>query len=111
MKALWALIQLFINFMKTALISGWDTARIILFKSQKTRSGLVYFHYEELSPNTAVILAALVTLTPGTTVIAINTDSKQLLLHLLDLDAKTKILRSIKQDFLHPLAVFNGRKP
>ncbi len=108
MNKLFALMILGINFIKGTLLSGIETARVILQKPQATRGGLTHISYPELSPTLASILGMMVTLTPGTTLIDIDFSRNELILHLLDLEQRNSTVESIKQDFIDPLSTLSG---
>ena len=103
-----ALLQLLINLLRGAALSGWQTARIILLHPTTVRPGLVRMSYGELGEWGATLLAALVTLTPGTTAAAIDTERRELLLHLLDLDQAEATLAEIRRDLVAPLVRLTG---
>lgn len=107
MKVLLAVLMLLLNFTKAAFISGLDTAKIILHKPADINSGLAYMHYGELNENAAALLGAMITLTPGTSLIEIDTRSRQLVLHLLDLDCEDETLALIQRDYCDHLNVLN----
>ena len=98
------------NFIKGTLVSGLETARIILLKPEDTRSGLTRMAYPDISPALASLLGTMVTLTPGTTLIDIDTTRNELVLHLLDLEQREATLQSIQHDFAKPLAMLSGRR-
>ena len=99
MKVLSAIFMLTVNFFKSALISGFDTAKIIVLKPDNMESGLTEISYGDLSDNTAILLGAMITLTPGTTLVDINKDTGELVLHMLDLQSKEETLKIIQHDF------------
>ena len=107
MKTL-AVITLIINFIKSAFISGWETARIILLRPDRVRSGLTCMPYDDLSPAQASLISALITLAPGTTTVDVDIRKQQFQLHLLDLERRDDIVRDIYRDFIEPLRRFNG---
>lgn len=107
-KAL-ALLLLTFNFIKGALLSGWDTARVIL-RRPATAGGLTRIRYGELGPAAASVLGALVTLTPGTTVVEIDLEQREFVLHLLDLSRREDALATIQRDFAAPLALLMGER-
>jgi len=102
------LAWLLFNFIKGALLSGWDTARVILFQSHCIHGGMTRMAYGELSPAQASLLGALITLTPGTTTVAIDLDKREFLLHLLDLTQRDATLASITHDFVEPFNRLKG---
>jgi multisubunit Na+/H+ antiporter MnhE subunit len=107
MKKLFALLLLVFNFIKSALLSGWDTARVIL-RQPNIEGGLMRMSYGELSPAAASVLGAMITLTPGTTVVKIDLEQREFILHLLDLGQRETALATIQRDFTTPLALLTG---
>lgn len=107
MKYSLAVLMLAFNFLKSALLSGLDTARLILRDQRCAHSGLARMPYGDLGDTSASILSALVTLTPGTTVIEINLQQKEFVLHLLDLEQQDVIITTIQHDFIAPLQILD----
>lgn len=103
-----ALLQLLFNLLRNAARSGWQAGRIILLRPRSVRSGVVAFDYGELSEGAASLLAALITLTPGTTAVAVDGEKRQLRLHLLDLDQANATLEEIHRELVIPLARLTG---
>ena len=111
MTRLLALLRLLVNLTRGALASGWATARIILLCPKTTNAGLARLEYGDLDETAAVLLAALITLTPGTTAVEIDTESHELLLHLLDLDRAEATLEEMRRDLIEPLRrLIGGRR-
>ena len=108
MKLTFAVIMLFINFLKAVFLSGLDTARVILLATWHEQDGLVRISYGELNENTASLLGAMITLTPGTTLIDIDTKQRELVLHLLVLESRDETVKVIQRDFCHHLKVIDG---
>ena len=103
MSFLFNLSWLTVNFVKGVFISGLDTARIILRNPGTASSGTTRMAYGDLDPGAAAVLGALVSLTPGTTMIAQDTDRREFVLHLLDLNQRDATIAAIRRDFLTPL--------
>ncbi len=66
--------------------------------------------YLPLTPAGASTLAAMVTLTPGTTVVSIDLEKNEFVLHLLDLSQGEMTLDTIRRDFVALLAVLAGER-
>lgn len=111
MRRLLAFVQLGVNFLREAVVSGWVTTRIILAGPRGLRPGFVRFAYGDLPEGPASLLAALVTLTPGTTVVDIDPERREFLLHLLDLDQAEATLSGIRRYFLKPIHTLYGVEP
>ncbi len=110
MNRLSALIRLVFNFVKEAIVSGGITVLIILRGSKALQPGLVRMPYGDLGETAADFLAALVSLTPGTTTVDIDPERRELLLHLLDVTRAEQTLNSIRRDFLLPVRTLFGGK-
>jgi multisubunit Na+/H+ antiporter MnhE subunit len=111
MNRLSALIRLLVNFVKEAVVSGGVTTLIILRGGKALQPGFVHMSYGDLGETAAGFLGALVSLTPGTTIVDIDPDRRELLLHLLDVARAEQTLASIRRDFLLPIRILSGGKP
>ena len=108
MKKVFAVFMLIINFLKSAVISGIETAKIIIFRKYGVNSGLTDMSYGELSENSASLLGTMITLTPGTTLVNIDAENKVLVLHMLDLNAREQTVQTIQRDFCEHLKALDG---
>lgn len=111
MNRLSALIRLVFNFVKEAIVSGAITALLILRGGKALQPGFVRMSYGNLGETAADFLAALVSLTPGTTTVDIDPERRELLLHLLDVTRAEQTLAAIRRDFLEPVRTLSGGKP
>jgi multisubunit Na+/H+ antiporter MnhE subunit len=92
------LVRLSLRFMVHCIMSGIATARIIL-RRRPPRSGLVCLRTAPMSEAGAAVLATLVTLTPGSSVIEIDPERREMILHLLDLDDVDGTVAGIRRHF------------
>jgi len=90
---------LLLRFLWQVLVSGLDTARTVLRPAPLPRAGLIRMEYAPMSESGAVLLACLVTLTPGTTVIDIDPARRVMLLHVLDADQAQAAVAAIRDEF------------
>jgi multisubunit Na+/H+ antiporter MnhE subunit len=97
-------VRLVLRFLLHSLLSGLTTARIILAPRQPP-SGVVVMHYGPMNSTGAALLGAMVTLTPGSTVIDIDQQCHEMLLHLLDVRTKEAAIASIRNDFEQELCL------
>jgi multisubunit Na+/H+ antiporter MnhE subunit len=111
MRRLGILLLLLRNLGWEALRSGWSTGLAILFPKRGVHPGFARLAYGELGEGSVAVLALLVTLTPGTTSVAVDTERCELLLHLLDSRQAGATLAHIRRDFLAPLHAWHGRRP
>jgi len=110
MNRLPVLLLLLWRFASTMLISAWATSRIILVSSDAPRRGFARFAHDDLDEAGVVLLAALVTLTPGSSTVDIDLKRRELLLHVLDSDDIEATLSAIRRDFLLPLRSLFGAR-
>lgn len=92
-------------FLWQVIVAGTTTAWIILRPGVRPSPALVPMPYEGLSPTGAVVLACLISLTPGTTAIDIDPARSRLLLHLLDGRGSDEAIAEIRRRFERPLRV------
>lgn len=110
MKRVGAALLLIWLFLRDVVLGGWATIRVIL-APKPVRSGLARVAYGDLPEAAALLLGALVSLTPGATTVDIDVDRREFLLHLLDLDQEDAVRRVIVDEFARPLAILFGRRP
>lgn len=95
-------------FVVQLVLSGVATLRIILAPRVSARPVLMRYEFAPLSEAGAALLAALVTLTPGTTVVDIDMASHSLLLHLLDGGDEAGTAAGIRRHFERHVQVLCG---
>ena len=106
-----AMRRLLASLLKELVLSGWSTARVILAPRDQVHPGFARLDYGDLGPGTASLLGMLVTLTPGTTSLDIDTNRHEIRLHLLDASQTEATLAAIQRDFVAPLRVLSGATP
>lgn len=99
-----AAVRLLLRFIGHCVLSGISTARIILQRG-RTSAGLVRMPYAPMSETGAAVLGAMVTLTPGSSVIDIDVERREMLLHLLDVTAAEAMVAAIRRDFERDIRV------
>lgn len=108
MNKLRAVGLLLFNFLKQVLLSGWATAEIILRSGKSVQPGFMRMSYGDLNDTAANLLGALMTLTPGSTTVDIDLESKEFLLHVLDVERADAMLASTERGFLRPIRTLFG---
>jgi len=91
-------LRLLLRFMFHCLSAGISTARLILVPGQMP-SGFVLMEFKPMSRKGAAVLGAMVTLSPGSSVIDIDMEQRELLIHLLDLRHAESGIAGIRRDF------------
>jgi multisubunit Na+/H+ antiporter MnhE subunit len=107
----WALLVLVWRFVSALVVSAWATSLTILAASDAPGRGFARLHCADVSEAGVMLLAAMVTLTPGTSTVDIDMERGELLLHVLDTEDIETTLATIQRDFLLPIQVlFGGRQ-
>lgn len=96
---------LLVRFVWQVILAGAVTAWIIVWPRARPAPGLVRMRYGDLSETGAVLLASLITLTPGTTALDIDPAERTLLLHLLDSRDPESAVAGIRRNFERYLSV------
>ena len=91
-------------------LSALRVARLILLR-ERPASGYVRMRYAPMSDRGATILASFVAIAPGSTVIHLDLEQRELVLHLLDLEIAPILVAEIRRDFERPLVSLFGTAP
>lgn len=110
MDRLLAIFVLFANYGKDVMVSGARATAAIMRGGKSVRPGLVHMSYGDLGDTAANLLAAFITLTPGTTTVDIDLGRGELVLHLLDSERAEATLALIEQDFVGPIRTIFGAR-
>ncbi|MBN2866139.1 MAG: Na+/H+ antiporter subunit E [Thiotrichales bacterium] len=84
MKTVLALFWLSFYFVKSAVQSGFDTAKLIVFMPKNLQSGLCTMPYQNINGYPLAILGMMITLTPGTTLIEIDQEKKLMMAKVIN---------------------------
>lgn len=95
--------RLLLRFLFQVVTSGLTTAWSIVRPGRRPTPGLIRMRYDNLSEFGVTVMGAMITLTPGTTTIDIDTEQQELLLHLLDASSPTRTINKIRVQFERPL--------
>lgn len=102
---LWLLLVFFAQVATAGLATAWQIVR----PGDPPAPGFLWIRFSGLSPVGAALLGSLVTLTPGTTTLAIDMDRGEMLLHLLDKADPERQAREIRRRFERPIQrIFPG---
>lgn len=95
----WAVLSLFILFLKELTLSSLQVLRIVLRPKMNIRPAIFEMETELQKDWEVTLLSALITLTPGTLVVGISDDQKRLYIHALDFEDIDEAVSSIKNTF------------
>jgi multisubunit Na+/H+ antiporter MnhE subunit len=114
MRRLNAAIVLLLRFLWAVAVSGTQTLRIIMSSSpglgDRSPASFVRVRFAPLDASGAAILGCMITLTPGTTVIDIDLDEREMVVHMLDAREAESLVRSIQLAFEPGLLVWFGER-
>jgi multisubunit Na+/H+ antiporter MnhE subunit len=106
---------LLMRFLLAVVVSGLQTVRVILWVSaaRDRRPRVVYLRmgFARMSEAGASILGSMISLTPGTTVIDVDMERREMLLHVLDARDTTALVAGIRRNFERYLVVLCGSRP
>lgn len=108
-----AAIVLPLRFGWAMLVSGVQTIGVILRSGLRPQAAppasFVRIDFAPMSAQGAALLACMICLTPGTTVIDIDMARHQMLLHMLDSTDAAAAVQAMREDFEAPLRAWFGQ--
>lgn len=91
------------------VVANIEVARRILGPEAAIQPRFVWLPLTITDPHGIVVLASIITLTPGTLSSELSDDRRHLLIHVLDLDDESALIADIKVRYEAPLiAIFEG---
>lgn len=96
----WATIKLIFIFIKELALSNWNVLRIVLQPKKISIQPVIFAFPVELERDWEItLLSTLITLTPGTLVVHVSDDQRELYIHAIDEDNVDDAISSIKNSF------------
>ncbi|MEM9460624.1 MAG: Na+/H+ antiporter subunit E [Myxococcota bacterium] len=105
MMKIHAAVVLIYRFVFALVTSGLTTAWVILRPASELQPGFIRMSFGAIDRRGAVLLSGLTSLTPGTTVVDIDFERHELLVHLLDVREAEATVRHILEHFEAPLTL------
>jgi multisubunit Na+/H+ antiporter MnhE subunit len=96
------------HFLRDMVLGGVATLGIIL-SPRIPAQALARLPYGDLPEGHAALMGALVCMTPGTTTVHIDTERREMVLHVLDGREVDATLQALERDYLRPLLILAGR--
>ena len=110
-----AALLLPLRFAHQMLASGLQTVGAILrtglARGAAPPATFVRVRFAPMTPGGAALLGCLVSLTPGTTVIDLDVERREMVLHVLDATQLAHAVEVIHREFEPPLLAWFGREP
>lgn len=112
MRKLTAAVTLIFHFCAAMLSSGLQTIAIILRRRFRPESlpqtTFIRIRFAPMSAQGASLLACMISLTPGSTVIHIDMQSREMIVHLLDKQQSAATEQTVRRHFEPPLVIWFG---
>lgn len=111
-RQLLPIFRLMVRFVWALIASTKDTLRIIVAHGlgmHTLRSDRLWIDWPPMYPVGIATYAALITLTPGTTVIGIDLERRCFELHVLDTDDPQALIAGLRADFEGDLVLLFGK--
>lgn len=109
-----AAIVLLLRFLLAVVVAGLQTVRVILWVSagrdRRPRVAYLRMGFAPMSEAGATILGCMISLTPGTTVIDVDMERREMLLHVLDASDTSALIDGIRRNFERYLVVLCGSR-
>jgi multisubunit Na+/H+ antiporter MnhE subunit len=107
-----AALTLLLRFLRALVVSGVQTLGVILRAGlgggEPPPAAFVRVRYAPMSAQGAALLGCMISLTPGTTTLDIDEESRELLLHVLDASDTEGMVEGIRKDFEPGLVTLFG---
>jgi|SRR5690625_837095 multicomponent Na+:H+ antiporter subunit E len=99
LRRVWAFIKLTIIFFRELILANIDMIRVILMPKLDIKPGIVAIPTKLETDLEITLLAALITLTPGTLSMDFSDNSSQIFVHAIDIDSREDTIRDILDSF------------
>lgn len=99
MKRVWALLKLMLIFLWEMIKANIGVVRIVLDPKIEIHPGFFAYPTDLEDDWEIALLSALVTLTPGTLIVAISDDQRTMYIHALNLKEADTEIENIKKNF------------
>lgn len=97
------MLRLFFIVLKDIITSNIDVARLILGRESAIRPGFVWVPLSIDDPHGIVLLAGIITMTPGTLSADVSADRRYLLVHAFNINDEEELIAGIKARYEAPL--------
>ena len=97
------MLKLLFIVLKDIITSNIDVARLILGRESAIQPGFVWVPLSINDPNGIVLLAGIITMTPGTLSADLSADRRYLLVHAFNIGDEAELIASIKTRYEAPL--------
>lgn len=100
LKRVWKSLVLLAVFFREVVSANFSVLRYVLSPLHKLNPGIVAMSVDFESDFGLVLLANMITLTPGTLTLEISRDNRTLFLHTLDCSEPEKLIAHINREFV-----------
>lgn len=100
LKKLWKALVLMAVFFKEVVTANLVVLLYVVSPIKRMNPGIIAMHVDFATDFELVLLANMITLTPGTLTLEISTDNKTLFLHVLDCSEPEAVISHIRREFI-----------
>ncbi len=101
-------LRFLILVLRDITVANIEVARLILNPGRKLRPAFVHYPLDMDNEFAITVLAATISLTPGTVSVDVNADHSVLLVHSLDVDNEAALIAEIKSRYEAPIKEIFG---
>ena len=101
LKKTWKALALLLVFCKEVLMANLMVLYYVVSPLKKLNPGIIAMHVDFKTDYELVLLANMITLTPGTLTLEIAPDNKTLFLHVLDCSHPEALIDHIRREFVN----------
>lgn len=100
LKKVWKCLVLMLVFFKEVVTANLVVLLYVISPLKRMNPGIIAMHVDFDTDFELVLLANMITLTPGTLTLEISTDNKTLFLHVLDCSNPEDLIAHIRRQFV-----------
>jgi multicomponent K+:H+ antiporter subunit E len=104
----WIAVRLALVVLRDVVVANFAVARRVLGPMARLRPGFVEVPLDTSHPDAIALLAAIITIAPGSVSIDVDESHTRLLVHVLDLDDGPALVATIKRRYEAPLKEIFG---
>jgi len=106
-RRLYSFIRFGLFYLWEILLSNLKIALDVLRGHPRIQPGIVAVNVEKLGPRATVVVANLITMTPGTLSLDISDDDRHIYVHCLYLQEPEKVRESMEKDYVDAVAALS----
>jgi multicomponent Na+:H+ antiporter subunit E len=106
-KRFYSFVRFGLFYLREILVSNFKIALDVVRGRPRIQPGIVMVNVEKLSPRAKVVVANLITMTPGTLSLDISEDDRHIYVHCLYLQEPEQVRQAMEKDYVDAIAALN----